>query len=538
MPRERSTPARFPSFGALALVLTACASPSRSVQPVGQTDSGPVPAESRVQPVRSTGVYGPEPAANMTALERETYQALRSAHPGIDGHLRHSASLSLAARRLAERIARGETWPAGNRQLRDDLAAGLSFDPAPLVQLVSAKRAAEIPDAVARAVSPAQGTSIGIGAASAPGMVHAVVLLSHREVKLRPFPREVALGERRLLEGELGALSTPRVFVTLPSGEAQEVGRSRARSFEAALSFDQKGRYLVEVLGHGPSGPEVAALLAVFCGGDTFASAPAPDATAEPVSVSDAEAQVLAAIQKARARLNLPPLRLSDSISAVARRHSQAMRSAGRLAHVLPGSGDAGQRLRSASVPYRRVLENVALAPSSLVAHQTAEESPAHLRNILDPRVTEIGCGVARGTLPGGGSGVYLTEIFVEEPEPESAGGLSPEGVVREALWREREKLGQAPLLSDPRLDDLAREAARAMLRQNEPSAGSLGHRALELGRKSSAVDVFVAASPREAVRSPNLKEARYRRVGVGVAVGDTPRFGAGRYWIAVVYTD
>jgi hypothetical protein len=51
-------------------------------------------------------------------------------------------------------------------------------------------------------------------------------------------------------------------------------------------------------------------------------------------------------------------------------------------------------------------------------------------------------------------------------------------------------------------------------------------------------VDVFVASDPGEAVRSANLRDRRFRRVGVGVAEGDSRRFGAGRLFVAVVYTD
>jgi hypothetical protein len=47
-----------------------------------------------------------------------------------------------------------------------------------------------------------------------------------------------------------------------------------------------------------------------------------------------------------------------------------------------------------------------------------------------------------------------------------------------------------------------------------------------------------VASAPAEAIRSANLKDRRFRRVGVGVATGDSRRFGAGRIWVAVVYTD
>jgi hypothetical protein len=34
------------------------------------------------------------------------------------------------------------------------------------------------------------------------------------------------------------------------------------------------------------------------------------------------------------------------------------------------------------------------------------------------------------------------------------------------------------------------------------------------------------------------VRDGRFRRVGVGVAVGDSARFGVGRLFIAVVFTD
>jgi hypothetical protein len=76
------------------------------------------------------------------------------------------------------------------------------------------------------------------------------------------------------------------------------------------------------------------------------------------------------------------------------------------------------------------------------------------------------------------------------------------------------------------------------MLRSDEPAPGALADEALALGRKSAGADAFVVASPDDAAHSTNLPDARFRRVGVGVAIGDSPRFGSGLLWIAVVYTD
>ena len=76
------------------------------------------------------------------------------------------------------------------------------------------------------------------------------------------------------------------------------------------------------------------------------------------------------------------------------------------------------------------------------------------------------------------------------------------------------------------------------MLVLGATEAGALGDGALALGHRLAAVDVFVASAPGEAVRSANLRDPRFRRVGVGVATGDSARFGPARMFVAVLYTD
>jgi hypothetical protein len=157
---------------------------------------------------------------------------------------------------------------------------------------------------------------------------------------------------------------------------------------------------------------------------------------------------------------------------------------------------------------------------------------------MLSPVAARVGVGIARGRLASGAPVVYLTEIFVQPPGDGASSPLTPEAQVRESLWRERARRRAPPLLADERLDDLARQAAAEMRRRDRPDPGDLAARALELGRTLSAADAFVASDPSEAVDSANLPDRRFRRVGVGVSTGESGRFGAGRLWIAVVYSD
>jgi len=483
------------------------------------------------------GRYGPEPEAVPTPLERAATDAVLASLASGTARPAVSPSLALAARELARRAAAGESRPLAQPRLRAALSAGLSFDPAPTAVLVAASRAGA-PEALRQAAALEAPSHVGVGAAERDGTAWLVLLSARRLAALSPFPREVAPGARAALRGELFGLIGPKVFVTLPSGHVREVPASGARSFAVDLSFPAPGRYVVEVLGTGPGGPEVAALLAVSCGGAPIAGAAAEVEAPEPSDLAGAEAQVRAAIDAARLRHGLSPLAASPELAEEARAHARRMLASGQLAHVLPGHGDVGERLRRARIPYRRAFENIARGTTALGAHAAAEESPAHRQAILSPLADRVGVGIARGRMPGGEPVVYLAEIFVQPVDDGAEGRLTPEGRVKEALWRERERLGRPPLLSDPRLDAIARDAARAMLAADDPAAQDLAARALALGRNVGAADAFVAASTADAARSRNLPDPRFRRVGVGVATGDSARYGAGLLWIAVVYTD
>ena len=517
------------ALAAVGLAALACATGPEKTTP--HLEAAPEPHLARGRG------YGPEPEATPSALERSALEALQRRLGR--GTPKSSAALALAARELARGAAEGAGDPLGRSRVRHALTAALSYDPAPAAHLVIADAAAA-PEAVAESLSrPGDATHLGIGAEVRGGRAFVVALAARRAAALDAFPRDVEVGATARLRGSLSGLAQPAVFVTTPAGEARPLlARVEGRSFEAPVRFDARGRWVIEVTGEGPHGPEVAALLVVSSGGAALAEPPRPGDDREPSEGRAAEARVSAALNETRRRSGLPPLEPWPELAEVARRHSEAMLAAGMLAHRLPASPDAGERLRRARLPYARVLENVARAPTALAAHRMVEESPAHRHNVLSREVTRLGCGIARGTLPGGEPLVYLTELFVEPVQDGSGDRLTPEARVREALWRERARLGAPPLQADPVLDALAREAARDMLREREPAAHRLAEQALRERRKLAAADAFVASRAADATRSKNLADHSFRRVGVGVTVGDDPRLGSGLLWIAVIYTD
>lgn len=529
----RPPPARG-ALTALAGAFLACAHGALEAPPA---PSPPVPAAAPQVGCRS---YGPEPVVPLAPDESRALEIVIQRLAPTGAPPRISGALVQAARELARRAAEGDPAPLERRRLRGALARACAADPSPAAVLVEAPLA-QLASAVADALPRARATDLGAGIAVRGDVAILVLLASERAVRLAPFPRDVAPGARAVLAGRLAAgRDRPRVFVEDPGGAVREAETSGGRDFRAEVVFASPGRHAVELVAEAEGGPEVVALLTVSVGGASL-DAPARPRAPAPVDDAAAEAAVVRAMNATRLRHALAPLARVPELDEVARRHSAAMAAAARVAHVLPGTGDLGDRLRRARVPYRRAYENVARAATALDAHEAAEESPAHLANVLRPDTTRVGVGLARGLLPSGAEQIYLTEVFVEPPDDGAESPLTPEARVREALWRERGRGGLPPLTADPALDALAREQALA-LRASDASApaADAGERALAVGRgrRLAAVDVFVASAPDEATRSSNAADARMRRVGVGVGTGDSPRFGAGRFWIVVVYTD
>ena len=485
------------------------------------------------------GLYGPDFALPLTPLEAEALEIVGSrAAPGSPPP-RASGTLVLAARLLAQRAAAGAKDPLDRGAVRDAQARALSYDPSPSAFLLRPVKG-ELEPSLSRALGEVAATHAGAGVALADDGPVVVVLTARRRIRLDPFPRELPEGGTAVLSGKvLEGLKAPRVFLTLPSGTAEEVKASGASDFKATVSFPERGRYLLEVEALSAGGPSVAALMVVAAGGAPF-EAPRGAAAEEAGQMDPARqrALVLPSLDALRARHGLPPLILSADLSLVALGHSAAMRAAGRVAHLVPGSPGPADRLLSAGIAYRRVLENVASARTALAAQEAAAESPAHLKNMLEPSVSLLGLGIAEDELQTGDPRVYLTEIFVEPPLDERDSPLTLDAQVREALWRERARQNLAPLTADATLDELARKGAVDLMARDARTLPDTAEQALSLRRSLAAADAFVASVPADATRSRNLKDPRFKRVGVGVVKGTSRRFGAGRLFIAVVYTD
>ncbi len=109
---------------------------------------------------------------------------------------------------------------------------------------------------------------IGLGLARTLAGMRLVVLAAQRKVSVEPLPPRVAVGAEVRIDGAFqGALRSPLVYVEGPNGRVVQirstVGGSR---FSARFEPSEPGSYVIEVLGQGPRGPEVAFLKSIEAG--------------------------------------------------------------------------------------------------------------------------------------------------------------------------------------------------------------------------------------------------------------------------------
>ena len=104
--------------------------------------------------------------------------------------------------------------------------------------------------------------------------------------------------------------------------------------------------------------------------------------------------QVMDAANRDRARHGLGPLRWNPALAQAAQTHANRMVWERELSHQYPGEPDLVARTAASGAHFQTVAENLAVGPSPQALENEWMHSPPHRRNILDPRLNEIGVGI------------------------------------------------------------------------------------------------------------------------------------------------
>lgn len=158
-------------------------------------------------------------------------------------------------------------------------------------------------------------------------------------------------------------------------------------------------------------GLTACAALLVATGFACSGSSPTSPGSGGPSALS-VEASAYSRINQSRRDDGKTALLLDPVLTEIARAHSRRMRDLGFFGHQDPSGAGLVDRLRAAGVTFSLAGENLATVDGatdpSAVAHQGLMANATHRGNILDPRYTEIGIGVAQS-----GGSYWMTQVFL-----------------------------------------------------------------------------------------------------------------------------
>ena len=116
---------------------------------------------------------------------------------------------------------------------------------------------------------------------------------------------------------------------------------------------------------------------------------------ASPVWPGDAEDQVLAAVNKARAGAGCSALTVNAKLVAAAKGHAKAMAERNFFGHASKNGGKFSSRIKALGYRFSKVAENIGAGQSSAAGIlKDWLGSAGHRKNILDCALTETGIAV------------------------------------------------------------------------------------------------------------------------------------------------
>ncbi len=353
-----------------------------------------------------------------------------------------------------------------------------------------------------------------------------------------PIPRTARVGDRVVIDAVIdGPYHDPRVFVTSETGAVRQVGVEPGRpgGFVVRIACDGRpGRQQIEIGASGATGAVELANFPVWCGAQPPRSMviDEPSGAAPLASPEQAEHQLLASVNRARAAAGLPALIWDDAVAAVARGYSNEMRRTQIVGHVSPTSGSFSDRLRSARIRAAQAYENVGRAQSADAVHQGLMDSPGHRATILSSAVTHVGIGVAFGDVDTGQRETFVTELFTRP---------APAFDHDQAIATVRTKLLSVLPSSTAaaRLDQLAQQLADRLVTGESTDVayqalrGEIDALNATYERPGKAITV-VADLDRTDVRAL-LGGMTAAEFGLGIAQGPHPQVGDYAVWVVIV---
>ena len=155
---------------------------------------------------------------------------------------------------------------------------------------------------------------------------------------------------------------------------------------------------------------KIASVWAVSCGLVWLGSLAQAGAEKKPFQHTPDEMKVFELTNVERKLKELPPLKLSVTLSKIARAHSDNMAWQGKMEHKLDDK-TPGDRSRAAGYAFKMVGENIGAGDDGTTMPMIMKawmDSPGHRENMLFADYTEIGVGIGRDKE----GKLYFTQLF------------------------------------------------------------------------------------------------------------------------------
>ena len=216
----------------------------------------------------------------------------------------------------------------------------------------------------------------------------AAVVFGAVEVVMASIARHPVPNEPVELRGEVGPRYTSaHVYLTKADGTVEEK-RMPTRKVQASYSFASPGKYKLEVMGDGATGPVIVFNVPLYVGVE---EEPLSVSSGRVTSPAEGEARMLELLNQARKAAGLGMLQADDELREIALAHSTDMAEHNFFGHVSPTTGNTEDRARRSGVVVASYGENVAEADSAESSFDGLMASPGHRANMLNPQYTHVG---------------------------------------------------------------------------------------------------------------------------------------------------
>jgi uncharacterized protein YkwD len=226
------------------------------------------------------------------------------------------------------------------------------------------------------------------GISVSPSGHTAAVVFGVVEISVEPFARHLAVNDSVELRGELSPrYAFAHVYLTKTDGSVEEK-RTASRRVDASFSFTTPGKYELEVMGDGVTGPVIVLNVPLYVG---ISEEAVSTSSGHVTSPSDGEARMLELLNQSRKAAGLRALLADDELREVALGHSEDMAEHHFVGHVSPTTGTTEDRERRSGIVVVTYGENIAQAESAEQAHDGLMQSPGHRANMLSSQFTHVG---------------------------------------------------------------------------------------------------------------------------------------------------